>query len=64
MYNFLTDTIERGANTIGMSILPSATPDSSPILHFLWGGGDNAAWGLISKDITYLSRERMMREDC
>ena len=58
---FFSDTIERGANAVGMSIPPPATTESgdrdcSPIKHFFCMGGRrgyNAASGLISREITH-----------
>ena len=59
LYIFMTDTIERGANAVGMSISPPVTTESedrdcSPIKQFSCNGGRgyNAARGLISWEIT------------
>ena len=48
IYISYTDTIERGAYAVGMSIPPPSIYKA----HFCMGGGYNAAMGLIAGDIT------------
>ena len=62
IYSFKTDTIEKGANVVGMGIPFSATTES-PIKHIFYGGGYKAARGLISRDITSVPiRRKLLKE--
>ena len=49
---FQTDTIERGANAVGISIPPTATTEST---FCMGGGGYNDTKGIISRKNTLIS---------